>query len=66
VVNFNLVSTQVSEMLDHEKNFPFLSTIDIYGHTVFNGIQIERVVRELGNLADGRRREGHFTALIPA
>ena len=33
-----------------EESHPFLSTVDFYGNTVFNGMQVKRFLKESGRV----------------
>ncbi len=52
VINFADVMTAVYKNKDFKTQYPWLSTIDPYGDTVFNQLQVPYVVNELNMLAN--------------
>lgn len=49
-INFADVFNRFSTIPDAGKKYPWMATIDPYGNTIFNRIQIPLVVNELENL----------------
>lgn len=51
-INFAKTMLSLFDKEDYERKFPWLSTVDPYGLTVFNGLQIKHLVHDLKSLRD--------------
>lgn len=49
-INFATVNKALTKLPEYKKKFPWLSTIDEYGNTTFNYLQLPYVVTELEEL----------------
>ena len=56
-INFAEILKAIYEIKDFKVKFPWLVTIDPYGDTLFNQLQIPQIVNELSNLS-GSLSEG--------
>lgn len=57
-INFAGVMTAVYKIKDFKIQYPWLSTIDPYGDTVFNKLQVPYIINELSVLANKSENNG--------
>lgn len=51
-INFAEIMQNVFEDTDYQNKYPWLSTIDPYGLTFFNQLQVKKMVEELKKLSE--------------
>lgn len=49
-INFVPVINELEKLLDSRKKFPCLSSVDPYGDTIFNRVQVPFLIKELKRL----------------
>lgn len=49
-INFALVNKTLTKLPEYKENFPWVATIDEYGDTIFNYLQLSYVMAELDDI----------------